>query len=91
MIMLLYKNYPVRNDWTEMRVITQRNYKKLPKDSKENFIVVSTNTSPMFRFVLNSYKTAAKYSQKIIEVKDSLLQKKLLGNFSYTRKVNFSR
>jgi hypothetical protein len=75
MIMMLYKNYPVRNDWADMRVISQREYKKLPKDSKENFIVVSTNKTPIFKFVLNSYKTSAKYSQKIIEVKDSLLQK----------------
>ena len=88
MIMMLYKNYPVRNDWADMKVITQRNYKKLPKDSKENFIVVGTNKKPMFKFVLNSYKTSAKYSQKIIEVKDSELEK-VIRKFLIHQKSEF--
>jgi hypothetical protein len=75
LIMMLYKNYPVRNDWATMKVLTQREYKKLPQDSKKNFLVVITNKKPMFKFILNSYKTSAKYSQKIIEVKDSALEK----------------
>ena len=88
MIMLLYKNYPVRNDWAEMRVITQREYKKLPKDSKENFIVVSTNKQPMFKFILNSYKTSAKYAQKVIEVEDSELEK-VIRKFLVHQKSQF--
>ena len=88
MIMMLYKNYPVRNDWADMKVITQREYKKLPQDSKENFIVVGTNKKPMFKFVLNSYKTSAKYSQKIIEVKDSELEK-VIRKFLIHQKSEF--
>ena len=54
-ITTLYKHYPVRNDFHDMKVITKREYNKLSDSEKKqsNFIVLG---NPML-LILNEYKT----------------------------------
>ena len=65
-ITTLYKHYPVRNDFHDMKVITKREYNKLSDSEKKqsNFIVLG---NPML-LILNEYKTKKKYGEKKIKV-----------------------
>ena len=90
LILTLYKNFPLRNDFASMEVISQREYNKISKENKKNYLVVRTNNKPMYRSILNSYKTSAKYNQKIIEVKDSELEKVIKKYLEHQRSKYFT-
>ena len=66
LITTLYKHYPVRNDFHDMKVISKRDYNKLSKEDKKksNFLVRS---NPML-LILNEYKTSKRYGEKKIEI-----------------------
>lgn len=58
-------NIPMRNDLSNMKKITQKEYKKLSdKEKQENNYLVMEKTS--LKFVLNDYKTSKKYKEKVI-------------------------
>ena len=74
LVPLLYKHYAIRNDWHDMEVLKQREFKK--RDDKENFLVVGTSSkSTKYKFVLNNFKTSAKYKQISIPVESKELQR----------------
>ena len=73
LITLLYSKYPLRNDWADVMVITKTDYNALTEDLKrEGNFLVKHNTNKFF-FVLNEYKTSAKYGERRIEIDDDVL------------------
>ena len=68
----LYKHYPVRNDFHDMKVISKREYNKLSKNDKKetNYLV---RGKPML-LILNEYKTSKRYGEKKIEVNPEVAQ-----------------
>jgi hypothetical protein len=70
----IYARMPMRNDVAGMEAIQKRAYNKLSVDEKkaENFLVVEKNG--LF-FVLNKFKTQAKYEQLNLPIEDKSLKK----------------
>ena len=66
LITQLYKHYPVRNDFHDMKVVSKREYNKLTESDKKssNYVVEGR---PML-LILNEYKTKKKYGEKKIEI-----------------------
>ena len=60
---------PVRNDFSDMKVIMEKNYD--PEKDKQNYFVVKKGNP---YFVLNSYKTARKYGTQKIEIESNDLK-----------------
>ena len=56
---------PLRNDLASMKIITKRAFNKIPAEekSKNNYLLMGKN---QLSFVLNNYKTAGKYGEKIL-------------------------
>ena len=83
-LMRLYLLYPSRNEYSSLRFITLRDYKKL-KEPELNYVVLSQKRS----FIsITNYKTSKKYGVKITDIKDKELLK-LLRNLKLQRdKVN---
>ena len=73
LLSLLYSNYPLRNDFHDMEVITQRDFKK--RSDNKNYLVIQTSKKPKYKIVLNEYKTSAKYKQQVILIDDPILTK----------------
>ena len=73
LLSLLYSNYPLRNDFHDMEVITQRDFKK--RSDNKNYFVIQTSKKPKYKIVLNEYKTSAKYKQQVILIDDPILTK----------------
>jgi len=69
-ILNLYRVFPLRNDFHDMKVISQREYNK-NKESKDNFIIV---TKGKYKLILNDFKTSAKYKQIKLDIEDKKLQ-----------------
>lgn len=61
-------NPPLRLDYAGMEIIDVEDYRKLTTDEKEekNWLVIYNRNKK--KFVLNNYKTSAKYGQREIEV-----------------------
>jgi hypothetical protein len=89
---LLYTELPpVRLDYSNMVVITEKDYKKLKEKSKNYLVIVSRNKK---YFSLGSYKTDKKYGVHIIEVPpiiNSVINKFLQHNESGYFLVNTQR
>lgn len=60
-----YMSMPLRNDLASMKIITKRGFNKIPSEekSKNNYLLMGKN---QLSFVLNNYKTAGKYGEKIL-------------------------
>ena len=94
-LMLYYNNYWIpRNDLWEMKISNVNNIKKLSKEY--NHLLIDTKTGLPTKFVVNKYKTFAKYGQKIFIVPKELavaLQlyisvfNRSMGDFLFTTKA----
>ena len=75
----LYSKMPLRNDFAEMESIKKANYNKLSKDDRKdkNWLLIEKNK---LSFILNNYKSAGTYGEKIIPIEDASL-KKILRSF----------
>eukprot|EP01043_Picozoa_sp_COSAG02_P047106 COSAG02_NODE_4479_length_5316_cov_1484.345218_4_plen_307_part_00 len=74
LITLLYSKYPLRNDWSNTKVISKTEYNKLgEEEKKQGNYLVKHNTNKYF-FVLNEYKTSKKYGEKNIEIDEDVLK-----------------
>jgi len=61
-------NPPLRNDFSDMRVLSEQEYEKLSKEEKtKNNYLVNKSTKKKY-FSLGDYKTSKKYGTKIINV-----------------------
>lgn len=67
----IYSRLPMRNDVSGMTITTKRLYNKLKEDEKKenNYLVIEKNK--MF-FVLNQFKTSAKYKELDIDIPKDL-------------------
>ena len=67
-ILLTYRNIPMRNDVANMKVVTPAEYKKLPAATKEerNYLVGSARVP--FHFQINEYKTKKSFGKKKIDI-----------------------
>ena len=80
----IYSRMPFRNDVAEMEAIRKDQYNKLTnEDKKENNYLVVPTKEKLF-FVLNKYKTSAKYEELNITIEDNELRKIL----RYYLKIN---
>jgi len=62
---------PMRNDLSQMKIISKKVYNKLSDKEKENNnYLVMEKTS--LKFILNDYKTSKKYAEKIIQISKPL-------------------
>jgi hypothetical protein len=70
----IYARMPMRNDVSEMEAIQKRAYNKLTEEDKKakNYLVLEKNG--MF-FVLNQFKTQAKYKSLNLPIEDKSLKK----------------
>ena len=74
LLLNLYRVSPLRHDFHDMAVKNHRQFNSLNKSgTKDNYIVVPANGR--YKFILNDYKTSAKYKQQILEIKDIKLKK----------------
>ena len=70
MVGVLYTEYPpLRNDYSNMDIITEADFKKLKKKENNFLVIVSRNKK---YFSLSSYKTEKQYGDKIIEIDSKL-------------------
>ena len=76
LVALLHLNFPVRNDFHGLVVVTMGEWRDLPalEQTKRNYYIHGQN---LHRFVLNQYKTSDKYGQRVLEVKGEALAKAL--------------
>jgi integrase len=68
----VYLKHPMRNDFANMRVITEKDYKKLDKEDleNENFLVLKPDNKKEFQ--ISNYKTSDKYGKLTLEVDEQL-------------------
>jgi hypothetical protein len=71
LILALYRNYPLRGDYAEMKVTTHQAHKK---DNSTDYNYLITNSKPM-KFILNSYKTNKTYGSKTILIDKPIVVK----------------
>ena len=67
-ILLTYRNIPMRNDTANMRVVTPAEYNKIPDTTKEerNYLVGSARVP--YHFQINEYKTKKSFGKKRIDI-----------------------
>jgi len=72
LLLSLYRQLPVRNDFADMKVINKREYNRLNSAEKQisNFLVTK-DKKPLF-FSMNEYKTSQKYQEKKLDVPEDL-------------------
>ena len=70
MVGVLYTEYPpLRNDYSNMKIISENDFKKLKKKETNFLVIISRNKK---YFSLSSYKTEKQYGDKIIEIDSKL-------------------
>lgn len=62
--------YSIRNEFGNMRLITQTDYNKLTDNTKENYMIRNGNT---FKIILNKYKTAKFLGQRQYDINKPLI------------------
>ena len=74
LLLSIYKKFPVRNDFHNMKVITMDKWRndRLLLSKEYNYIAVGNRG---ISFIFNNYKTAGKYGRKVLRVEDSELRK----------------
>ena len=95
MILLTYRNLPLRNDFAKMEILTKRKYDSLSADDKErhNYLVGSVfapRGGDSFKFYINDYKTKKTFGNKVIEV-PLTLQKEITKYVKQIRATGRSR
>ena len=73
LLLRLYLNHPSRNEYSTLEFIKLREYNKIPKDKRMNYLVVPSN-KPIF-LAISDYKMTKKYGEKITFIKDPILKK----------------
>ena len=93
MILLTYRNLPLRNDFANMRILTKRKYDSLTSEEKDtqNYLVGSAHAKASdttgFKFYINDYKTKKTFGNKVIEV-PLVLQKEIKKYVKQTRRAD---
>jgi len=73
LLLSIYKKFPVRNDFHNMKIITMDKWRndRLLLSKEYNYIAVGNRG---ISFIFNNYKTAGKYGRKVLRVEDSGLR-----------------
>ena len=69
LILRTYLDFPLRNDYADMKIIYTDEYKKLKDTDEENYIAILPKKK---LFILNDYKNKKRIGRKIIEITPSL-------------------
>lgn len=69
LIILLYRNYPLRNDFAMMKVVTPVQYRKEKHDMEYNYLILGYRKCTI---ILNNYKTNKVYGTKEIDVSNEV-------------------
>jgi len=71
-ILLTYRNIPMRNDVANMKVVSPTEYKAIPENEREEHnYLVGSNRVP-YHFQINEYKTKKSFGKKKIEINKNL-------------------
>jgi len=82
----IYTRLPMRNDVCHLQLESKRNYNKITEDEKKDHNYLIVEKSKMF-FVLNQFKTNAKYKQLNINIPKDL--EKLLKFYIKINKIQY--
>lgn len=69
-ILRTYLDYPLRNDYADMKIINVKEYKKLDKNDENNYLLIQNNNKK--KFILNDFKNKNRIGKKIIDITPSL-------------------
>lgn len=71
-ILKMYRLHFLRNDFTDLLIITPRAFNKLKDNTRKNYLILTKvkRKIVLMEVVLNNYKTKKVYQQQIIEFKD---------------------
>lgn len=69
-ILRTYLDYPLRNDFADMKIINIKEYKKLDNNDENNYLLLQNNNKK--KFILNDFKNKKKIGKKILEITPSL-------------------
>ena len=76
LVALLYQHFPVRNDFSDLRVIESKDWNKMTGEKKtEHNYLIKSQTG--FEIILNHYKTSDKYGQRRIKIDQEPVKKAL--------------
>jgi hypothetical protein len=86
----IYKHYAFRNDVAGMEIFPNRIFNEILEEERmeHNYLVIGKPPESM-SFVLNDYKTSAKYGEKVFEIMNDELQEILRDWISYKIKGNW--
>ena len=65
--LVLFLEYPYRNDFHSLKKITQTEYDKIKDEHKGNWIISNKNNKPI-KIVLHDYKTSKKYGMIEVDI-----------------------
>jgi len=94
LIVLLHQHYPVRNDFADLLVRTQMQWRRMSeheRKSRNYFVYGSARQGGSFRFVLNHYKTSGKLGQRVMEVTDGVVKRALRRWIRHNQSDHFLR
>ena len=86
LLLHLYKNYPSRNEYANLKFITLREYKKFKTNEMLNYIIIRSGKNPLLS--VGKYKTDKTYGLKQTEITDPIT-KKLVKDHLTTRGYNY--
>jgi len=69
LILRTYLDFPVRNDFADMKIIYSDEYKKLKNSDEENYVAILPKKK---LFILNDFKNRKRIGRKILEITQSL-------------------
>jgi hypothetical protein len=64
-------DFPVRNDFADMKIITEEECKKLKDDDTNNYLCIQKDN---MKFILNDYKNRKRLGKKEIEINKNLVK-----------------
>ena len=74
LLALFYSKFPLRNDLSETKIITKKQYNQLTEEEKKKANFVVKHHSNRYFLLLNAYKTSAKYGEKKLELDGVVLK-----------------
>ncbi len=76
LVALLYRHFPVRNDFSDLKIILSKDWNNLTDEKKtEHNYLMKSKTG--FEIILNHYKTSDKYGQRRIKIDQEPVKKAL--------------
>ena len=74
-MLLTYLNHPLRNDYADMKVLTNVFYKKLSPEEQEKYNYLIIYPKNKMKFFINQFKNKSRIGSKEIEITDKELKR----------------